>query len=180
MKIPGPSDVFRAAGQGYDAIEQAIEMVPKAINLLGNAGDLLTRADDLIGRVGKLLDGVEETSARAGRLVDNLGTTMGALQPTLDRLQPILATLADTTSPEEVTALTHVVDLLPELANSLKNDVLPILSTLDTVSPDLRQLLMISHELSEMLSAIPGLGRAKRKFEEEQDLEQGHAGVGKI
>lgn len=180
MKIPGPSDVFRAAGQGYDAIEQAIAMVPKAIDLLGNAGDLLKRAGALLDRVGTLLDRVEDTSARAAKLINGLEPTMSKLQPTLDKLEPILATLADTTSPEEVTALTKVVDLLPELATSLKNDVLPILSTLDSVSPDLRQLLVISHELNEMLSAIPGLGRAKRKFEEEQVQEQDQVGAGKF
>lgn len=169
MKIPGPSDLVRAAGHGYDAIEQAIALVPKAVDLLDTAGDLLANAGELIDRVGRLLDGVEHTSARAAALVDGLQPTMTKLQPTLDRLEPILATVADTTSPDEVKALIGVVDLLPELAIALKKDMLPILSTLDTVSPDLRELLLISHELNEMLSAIPGLGKAKRKFEE--DLE---------
>jgi hypothetical protein len=55
----------------------------------------------------------------------------------------------------------QVVNMLPEVVVSLREDVLPILNTLDTVAPDVRELLVVSRELNEMLGAIPGLGRAK-------------------
>lgn len=162
MKLPGPSDLFRAAGQGYEAIEQTIALVPKAVELMTGASDLLRRAGAVIDRTEALLAGAERTSARAAALVDSL-------EPSLTTLQPILQTLADTTSPDEVQAVVKAVDLLPELVERLATDIMPILNTMDTVSPDLRDLLLVSKELNEILGAIPGLGRAKRKFEEEQD-----------
>jgi len=68
-----------------------------------------------------------------------------------------------------VQAAVKAIDLLPELVERLATDIMPILTTLDSVSPDLRDLLLVSKELNKMLGAIPGLGRAKRKFEEEQE-----------
>lgn len=183
MRIPGPSDLVRAAGQSYEAVEQAIALVPKAVALLGDAASLVQRAGGLVGRVEGLLDGVDGTAARASALVQRVEALLpavedtagratalvGSLEPSLHTLQPTLETLAETTSPDEVRALIGLVDLLPEIVERVRVDILPILGTLGSVAPDLRTLLLISRELNEMLSAIPGLGRAKRKFEDEQD-----------
>lgn len=165
MRLPGPSDLFRAAGDGYQALEQAIGLLPRAFDLVTGAEKLMESAGALIGRAEALVDGAEKTAAGAGRLVDSL-------DPTLTKLQPMLATLADTTSPTEVQAAVTAIDMLPEIVTRLSEDIMPILKTMDSVSPDLRELLLISKELNEMLSAIPGLGRAKRKFEEEKEQEQ--------
>lgn len=183
MRIPGPSDLVKVAGQSYEAIEQAIALVPKAVGLLGDAATLVQRAGGLVGRVEALLDGVDGTSARAAALVERVeallpdvedtagraAAMVGALEPSLHTLQPTLETLAESTSPDEVRALVGLVDLLPEITERVRVDILPILGTLGSVAPDLRTLLMISRELNEMLGAIPGLGRAKRKFEDELD-----------
>ncbi len=165
MRLPGPSDLFRAAGDGYQAVEQAIGLLPRVVELVAGAEKLIDRAGALIARVETLVDGVERTAARAGRLVDSL-------DPTLTKLQPILQTLADTTSPVEVQAAVTAIDLLPEIVGRLSEDIMPILKTMDTVSPDLSELLLISRELNEMLGAIPGLGRAKRKFAEEREEQE--------
>lgn len=183
MRLPGPSDLVKAAGQSYEAVEQAIALVPKAVALLGDAATLVQRAGGLVGRVEGLLDGVEGTAARSAALVrrveallpavedtaERAGTLLGTFEPTLHTLQPTLETLAETTSPDEVRALVALIDLLPEITERIRVDILPILGTLDSVAPDLRTLLLISRELNEMLGAIPGLGRAKRKFEGEQE-----------
>lgn len=183
MRIPGPSDLVKAAGQGYEAVEQAIALVPRAVALLGDAAALIQRAGGLVGRVEGLLDGVDGTAARTAAVVrrievllpaveDIAGRTAGlvtSLEPSLHTLQPTLETLAETTSPDEVRALVGLIDLLPEITERVRVDILPILGTLGSVAPDLRTLLMISRELNEMLGAVPGLRRAKRKFEEEQD-----------
>ena len=50
-------------------------------------------------------------------------------------------------------------------------DVIPMLRTLSTVAPDLHDLLDVSRELNEMLAKLPGMGRIKRKVDEEQELE---------
>jgi hypothetical protein len=103
----------------------------------------VTRADDLVGR----------------------------LEPSLTRLQPTLERLAETTDPHEVDAMVALVDQLPLLAAKLETDVIPVLHTLTSVAPDLHDLLDVSRELNEMLAKLPGMGRLKKKVDEEQELD---------
>ena len=46
--------------------------------------------------------------------------------------------------------------------------MLPVLATLGTVAPDLHDLLTVSRELNDMLAKIPGMGRLKRRIDEEE------------
>ncbi len=86
----------------------------------------------------------------------------------MTRLQPTLETLADTTSPEEVASLVRLVDTLPELTARVETDVLPVLTTLGSVAPDVHDLLTVARELNDMLAKIPGMGRLKRRIDEEE------------
>lgn len=172
MRIPGPTDLFRAAGQGYEAIEQAIALVPKAAELLTSATALIGRAEALLASTEQVVARVQGVSAKAESAVDRTTALLDGLEPAMTRLQPVLTTLADTTSADEVAAVVQIVDLLPQIATTLHTDVLPVLGTLDSVAPDLRQLLMMSTELNEMLALIPGMGRVRRRFEEQLAAEQ--------
>jgi hypothetical protein len=124
-----------------------------------------TVADDAkvqIDRVGTVADDAAEQVGRAASLMD-------VLEPPLTVLQPTLQTLADTTSPAEVEALVRLVDQLPELTDSMEKDVMPVLATLGSVAPDVHELLHVSRELNEILGKIPGIGRLKRRVEDEED-----------
>ena len=44
-----------------------------------------------------------------------------------------------------------------------------MLTTLGSVAPDLHELLNVSRELNEILGKIPGVGRLKRRVEEEEE-----------
>ncbi|MGH3336110.1 MAG: hypothetical protein ACRDOZ_09855, partial [Nocardioides sp.] len=76
--------------------------------------------------------------------------------------------LAETTDPREVDAMVALVDQLPLLASKLETDVIPVLHTLTSVAPDLHDLLDVSRELNEMLAKLPGMGRLKKRVDEEQ------------
>ena len=65
----------------------------------------------------------------------------------------------------------QLIDHLPDLTERFERDVLPVMTTLGTVAPDLHDLLDVSRELNEMLGKLPGLGRIKRRVEEEQAAE---------
>ena len=45
-----------------------------------------------------------------------------------------------------------------------------MLTTLGSVAPDLHELLNVSRELNEILGKIPGVGRLKRRVEEDDDI----------
>lgn len=152
------------------------------LTLLPRLLTLLDTAEESVARVGRLLDQVETVTADAGAvvervdrvidqvdpLVDRLAAQLDALEPSLTKLQPTLERLADTTDPDEVAALVRMVDRLPEISERIERDVLPIMGTLGTVAPDLNDLLAVSRELNDMLAKIPGIGRIKKRIDEEQ------------
>ena len=65
----------------------------------------------------------------------------------------------------------RLVDHLPALTDQVERDVLPVLTTLGSVAPDLHELLNVSRELNEILGKIPGIGRLKKRVEEDDDIE---------
>lgn len=154
------------------------ELVGGAERLLRDVGGLLTRIEETRQRADALVSATEVTRAAADRLVVEIASPMArlvalldALEPPLTALQPTLDRLAETTHPAEVDALVTLVDHLPALVVTFEKDLLPVLDTLGTVSPDLHDLLDVSRELNEMLAKLPGLGRIKRRVEEEQAAE---------
>ena len=145
---------------------------------IGRVGGVVDGASEQIGRVGGVVDGASEQIGRVGTVVDGAavqadraGGLLDALEPSLTKLQPTLETLADTTHPDEVAALVRLVDHLPALTDQVERDVLPVLTTLGSVAPDLHDLLNVSRELNEILGKIPGIGRLKRRVEEDDDVE---------
>jgi ABC-type transporter Mla subunit MlaD len=131
----------------------------KQIDRVGSVAD---DAQKQIDRVGSVVGGAAVQADRAAALLD-------VLEPPLTTLQPTLQTLADTTHPEEVAALVTLVDHLPAVTEQFERDILPVLATLGSVAPDLHDLLDVSRELNEILGKIPGLGRIKRRVEEEDE-----------
>ena len=175
LSVPGPSALFGAAAKGVDAVEQAISLVPRLASVV-------SQVEDIVARVGLVVTDIEEASARAIATVERTETVVAAasgltgrlaplvdeFEPSLRKIEPVLRRFAETTDPDEVDALVEVIDLMPQLVDKLTVDILPVIDTLGTVAPDLRDLLDVSKELNEMLGALPGLGRVKRRIEEQQ------------
>jgi ABC-type transporter Mla subunit MlaD len=182
LPVPGPRDLLRLTTGGYQALEQAIALLPRVTALVGEIERIVARADTLVTEVERTrqrTDAVVEQSGalieRTSKIVDAadglLGRTSGLLndyQPALDRLAPLVDQLASTTSPDEVAAAIKLIDELPQLVESLQRDILPILATLDNVGPDVRELLLTTKEFNEVLGSVPGLGRIKKRVEEER------------
>lgn len=190
LPVPGPRDVLSAFEKGGEQVEALLGAVPRVLALLDQAEVLLARASTAVDRVtvvaedaaaevvrvGAIVDAAALEVQRVGTVVDGadvqvarVGVLVDALEPSLTKLQPTLETLADTTHPDEVKALVGLVDHLPELTARMESDVLPVLGTLGSVAPDLHELLNVSRELNEILGKIPGVGRLKRRVEEEDE-----------
>jgi ABC-type transporter Mla subunit MlaD len=155
--IPGPRDV--------------VQLVERVTGLLATAEQLLADAGDLIARIETTRAAADEVVVRTDATVTKANHLIGRLEPSLTRLQPTLERLADTTDPREVDAMVALVDQLPLLAAKLETDIIPVLQTLSSVAPDLHDLLDVSRELNEMLAKLPGMGRLKKRVDEEQALE---------
>ena len=192
MRLPvlGPRDVISALERGGEQVEALMGAVPRVLGLLDVAEVLLARASTAVDRVSVVADAAAAEVVRVGTIVDaaalevkgvaavvgradvlvaRVATLLDSLEPSLTKLQPTLETLADTTHPDEVAALVRLVDHLPALTEQVERDLLPVLTTLGSVAPDLHELLNVSRELNEILGKIPGVGRLKRRVEEEDD-----------
>lgn len=189
LPVPGPRDFLAALEKGADQVEALLGAVPRVLALLDDAELLLVRASSAVDQVeavtrdaagvvvhaDAVVDRAEALVARTDGLVERsdglvgrLATLLDLLEPPLTTLQPTLETLAETTHPEEVAALVQLIDHLPELTERVERDVLPVMATLGTVAPDIHDLLAVSRELNDMLAKLPGLGRIKRRIDEQQ------------
>lgn len=199
LPVPGPRDLLHVLERGAGSIEQMLATVPRLVALLGRAEGMLhrvdallddveqlvaridrtrTSTDELVRRTGRVVFAADEIVARSSVLVDRLGPLVDRLSPLLDgmepsltKLQPTLERLAETTDPAEVDALVTLVDHLPVLALKMETDIVPVLDSLSTVAPDLHDLLDVSRELNVMLANVPGLGRVKKRIDQQQAAE---------
>ncbi|MDN4161058.1 hypothetical protein [Nocardioides abyssi] len=137
-------------------VDQASRIADKGEEAMGGLDDVRERADVLLRRV-------EEGAV--GRMLD----LAERLEPTLQALEPVLVRLGESTTPEEVDAVVGMVDRLPALETALREDVMPLLQRLDTVAPDMHDMLEVTRELSELVMNLPGMGRIKKKVEDQQD-----------
>lgn len=179
MALPNPLDAVRLASTAYGAVEQAIKLIPRVTSLLTDVERLVLQAGNLIGevevtqrRAAAAVTQVESVVAGAAGTQSRVATLVDRFEPVLTQLLPVLETLSRTTSAEEVAALVRLVDALPPIVDRLDTDILPILDTLATVAPDLRDLLDVSRELNEIIGSVPGLRGVKRRVEEKQEEEQ--------
>jgi hypothetical protein len=189
LPVPGPRDLLAVIEKGADQVDQLLGAVPRVLALLDQAEVLLVRAsaavdaveavtreaetvvvhtDAVVDRAEALLVRTDTVVGTADALVGRSVPLLDALEPSLVKLQPTLDTLAETTHPEEVAALVQLIDHLPELTARVERDVLPVMATLGTVAPDIHDLLEVSRELNDMLAKLPGMGRIKRRIDEQQ------------
>jgi hypothetical protein len=189
LPVPGPRDLLAVIEKGADQVDQLLGAVPRVLALLDQAEVLLVRAsaavdaveavtreaetvvvhtDAVVDRAEALLVRTDSVVGTADALVSRSVPLLDALEPSLVKLQPTLDTLAETTHPEEVAALVQLIDHLPELTARVERDVLPVMATLGTVAPDIHDLLEVSRELNDMLAKLPGMGRIKRRIDEQQ------------
>lgn len=178
LPVPGPRDLISALEKGSEQVEALMGAVPRALALLERTEALLDAASSAIERVGTVtedaaavIERTRDVVDRAEVQVERVTGLVDALEPSLVALQPTLETLADTTHPDEVAALVRLVDTLPELTRRVESDVLPVLATLGTVAPDVHDLLTVARELNDMLAKVPGMGRIKRRIDEEEEAE---------
>ncbi|WP_308126347.1 ribulose 1,5-bisphosphate carboxylase large subunit [Rhodococcoides corynebacterioides] len=145
-----------------------------------------SRIDDLFGRLDALLTSVEEITARAGEVIDAAARTtddaaevvVGAgdasaraqsmiaeLQPIADRGIPLGRRFVDNFSEQELDASIRMVDQLPELMERMEA-IMPILATMDTVAPEIHQLLEVTKDVRKAVIGIPGFKFFRNRGEE--------------
>ena len=161
-------------------VEEAESLVVQARTALASVESITTQAAASVARVSQMLDSTEAVVLRTETITEDATETLGAarvltqdasamitqVQPELTRVLPLLEKFADRLSAAEVDAAIQLVNELPTLTRSLREDILPILGTLDRVGPDINELLHVMDDVRKAVLGVPGFAFFKRRGEE--------------
>ena len=173
MRLPTPTDLLRLPAAAVDAVQAAVALVPQVAVLVRDLDALVREARVVIAEASA-------TRAVAQQVAEESAETLRAARQVVDRARATEAAAA--AAVVEVSALSaRAADLLtrwepalerlapaPAVVAQLTEDILPVLDSLETVAPDLRVVRDVSEGLEEMLGAVPGLGRVKKRVDARQ------------
>ncbi len=163
-------------------IRTAVGLPGRVVHLVERAEHLLDSTEATVARTNRVLGGSEAAVARthvilggADELTGDARGLLAQIEPGLQKVLPLLETFAERLSPAEVEAAIRLVDELPALTTSLREDVMPILGTLDRVGPDLNELLHVMDDVRQAILGVPGFAffkrRGEERIEEDDDLD---------
>jgi predicted NBD/HSP70 family sugar kinase len=135
-----------------DAVITSIERVAD------QAGALITKVEATTDDAAVVVVGAGDASAKAQSMIDQL-------VPITERAIPLGRTFVENFSEAELQASIKMVDHLPELLERM-DAIMPILATLDTVSPEIHQLLEVTKDVRKAVIGIPGFKFFRNRGEE--------------
>jgi methyl-accepting chemotaxis protein len=161
MSLPSsPSELFRWTMRTTTA---AASVPGRVLNLLSAAEAVVANADALTRRTERVVASAENAVTQAQRVAAAAEEQVVALQPLIQFVEEF--------STHEVQAAIRLVDELPRLSAHLNDDVLPILTTLNRVGPDIHELLDVVKDLRQAIQGIPGFGYLRRRGEDKEEEE---------
>lgn len=125
-----------------DLAGDGVEAGKRLLTLVPRVEGLLDTAEHLLERIARLVVRLEATETATGRVV----AVVDSYTPSLERLRPLVERLAATWQPDDV--------------ERMKN-----------FGPTMEELLATSRALNEIIGSVPGLGRAKKRADEQLEQE---------
>lgn len=117
---------------------------------------------DLVGVIRAVLGDVIGTAQAARSVLAAAEVTRGYAQAVVDRAGHTVAQ-----------AWASVAASTPELLERVGQEVLPMVATLESVAPDVRELVESVAQLNEMFGHVPGIGRIKKRLDEQAESDEG-------
>lgn len=159
--------------------ERAGEIVGEIRGVVGKAQDTMAGIEPLLARTAATMEQAalfaqhaETLTARAGELIGEGERLLGEVGPVVERALPPARKFVEQLSVQEVAAAIAMVDELPELAHRMRNDIVPILATLDGVAPNVAELVKLTDDVRQAILGIPGFGRLRRRGAEKIEEEE--------
>ena len=169
-------------------VDSADGLVVRVDSTVGAAEGVVLRADSTVGdaeqlveRVTPVLELVETTVAEVRPVLEELLLEEGVLSDqakliatrvtellvvaddVATKLMPVVGRVADTVDSDDFEAVLDVIDNLPAIIKAVETDVLPVVRSLDTVAPELSEILVVANNCLEALNGIPGFQRLRRR-----------------
>ncbi|MBC2589675.1 MULTISPECIES: ribulose 1,5-bisphosphate carboxylase large subunit [Rhodococcus] len=157
-------------------------VVTEAREIVARIDDVVTDARATVGRVGEVVDSssavvgeaatvahrAQDVVASAGRTSDSAGELLDTYAPMATRAAPLAGQFIDELSAEEVHAAVVLLDQLPELADRM-TALMPILGTLETVAPEIHELLGVAKDVRQAIVGVPGFNFLRRRGEDKEN-----------
>jgi hypothetical protein len=161
-------DAVGATQQKADAAIDAVGATQqKADATIDAVGATQQKADAAVAAVGGTLSRADGTVTHAEGLLARVDPLVDVFQEPLMALAPAVRRLAATLEPHEVEAMVTFIDRLPRLMQHLDEDVLPVLSSMGNVGPDIHDLLDTMQDLRHVVKGFPGSRLFRRRGAEE-------------
>ncbi|WP_037160830.1 hypothetical protein [Rhodococcoides fascians] len=190
VRLPDPAGGLVAARIGLDVVRYGVrwtrDTAAFALGLPGRIEALLDEVTALMARIDAVVDAAElvvaeaaTTTRSAEGVVDSASkASVTALQlvelfdPIAQRSAPFAKKFVDHLDENEVDAAIAMVDQLPGLVEHMEA-VIPILATLDSVAPEIHELLGVTKDVRRAVIGIPGFKFFRNRGQDRLDEEEG-------
>ena len=148
-----------------DVIRWTVRTTTTALSVPGRVLNLLSITESVVARAEELVRRTEQTITDAQDAVAHAQQVAAAVEAQVTATGPLIE-FVEEFSAHEVHAAIKLVDELPRLADHISQDVLPILSTLNRVGPDMHELLDVTKDVRQAIQGIPGFAYLRRRGED--------------
>lgn len=155
--------VLAAAGE---TVNQAAALNAQAAAAVYDASGVSAEARALVARAAGVTDSAAQTMAVAERATQGAEALLSHVEPIVARGAPLAEKFVNGLSAAEIDAAIKLVDELPRLTDHLRQDILPILATLERAGPDISELVRVSYDVRRAILGIPGFGFFRRRGED--------------
>lgn len=149
---------MRVLAERVDAVATNAETATAAASQVVTAATAVTTsAQGVIAQTTTTVAQADEAVAGAAKAMAEATGVLALYQPIAEKAAPMARQFVDEFSVEELHAAIRMVDTIPRLTEHVEKDVLPLLSTLSHVGPDMRELISVVTDVRNALASMPGL-----------------------
>ena len=191
VRLPAPYGGLMAAKYGLDVARSGVRWaygtavfafaLPGRIDaLLGDVEALMERINSVVDSAQQVVAEVDKTNTAADEIVASAALTSRTALELVELIDPIARKsipfgqkFVDHLDEDEIDAAIEMVNHLPQLVEHMEATI-PILATLESVAPEMHELLGVTKDVRRAVIGIPGFkffrNRGQERLDDEEDL----------
>lgn len=116
--------------------------------------------------VEELLIDNELDPGKARRVADRFTELVVVTDQFAERLRPFALDVSESLTKENADALAELIDRIPGLTEAVQTEIIPVVSDMDSVAPEVSEILEVVKNCLEALQGIPGFAYLRRRGED--------------
>lgn len=146
-------------------VGQVSVVVDGAARAVAAADAVIAACATLVDRTAVVADETEVVVGSAARSAAVADELLALYRPLALEAAPLASRFVDEISEDEIHAAIKLFDQLPEMTERM-TALMPILATLDTVSPEIHELLEVVKDVRQAIIGVPGFAFFRRRGED--------------